>query len=65
MTTTERVAPIDNIAVVRRVFAEATNEGRLASAHEVTKPNAPAHPPFHAPGPGPAGLAKLPSPLRT
>ena len=65
MTTTERVGTTDNIAVVRRVFDEVINEGRLETAHEITKPDAPVHAPFDDPGAGPEALAKIASSLRT
>jgi predicted ester cyclase len=54
----------ENIAVVRRIYDEVINQGKLEVADEVTAPDAAVHVPFEHPGNGPAGLKKIASSLR-
>jgi len=53
-----------NIAVVRRVYDEVINEGKLDVAAEVTTPATRVHVPFAHPGHGTPGLQKIASGLR-
>jgi predicted ester cyclase len=53
-----------NIAVVRRVFDEIINEGKLDVAAEVTTPTTNVNVPFEHPGHGTPGLQKIASGLR-
>jgi len=54
----------ENIAVVRRVYDEVINQGKLDVADEVTTPTAEIHVPFDHPGSGAGGLKKIASSLR-
>jgi predicted ester cyclase len=53
-----------NVAVVRRVYDEIINEGRLEVAAAVTTPTTQVHVPFAHPGHGTPGLQKIASGLR-
>src|SRR5262249_8587670 len=53
-----------NIAVVRRVYDEVINQGRLEVAEELTTPTTQVHVPFAHPGHGTQGLQKIASGLR-
>lgn len=53
-----------NIAVVRRVYDEVINQGRLEVAAELTTPTTRVHVPFAHPGHGTQGLQKIASGLR-
>jgi predicted ester cyclase len=53
-----------NIAVVRRVYDEVINEGKLEVAEELTTPSTRVHVPFTHPGHGTPGLQKIASGLR-
>ena len=54
----------ENKAVVRRVYDEVINEGKLDVAAEVTTPTTQVHVPFAHPGHGTPGLQKIASGLR-
>jgi predicted ester cyclase len=53
-----------NIAVVRRVYDEVINQGKLEVAEEVTTPATQVHVPFAHPGHGTPGLQKIAAGLR-
>jgi predicted ester cyclase len=53
-----------NITVVRRVYDEVINQGKLDVAAEVTTPTTQVHVPFGHPGHGTPGLQKIASGLR-
>jgi predicted ester cyclase len=53
-----------NLAVVRRVFDDVINQGKLDVAAEVTTPTTQVHVPFAHPGHGTTGLQKIASGLR-
>jgi predicted ester cyclase len=48
-----------NIAIVRRVYDEVVNQGRLEVAEELTTPTTQLHMPFEHPGHGTPGLQKM------
>jgi predicted ester cyclase len=60
---TKKEAVERNIAVVRRVYDEVINQGRLDVAAEVTTPATQVHVPFAHPGHGTTGLQKIASGL--
>lgn len=53
-----------NIAVVRRIYDEIINQGKLEVAAEVTTPTTQVHVPFGHPGHGTPGLQKIAEGLR-
>jgi predicted ester cyclase len=53
-----------NLAVVRRVYDEVINEGKLDVAAELTTPQTQVHVPFAHPGHGTSGLQKIAAGLR-
>lgn len=53
-----------NLAVVRRIYDEVINQGKLEVATELTTPETRVHVPFAHPGHGSKGLQKIASGLR-
>jgi steroid delta-isomerase-like uncharacterized protein len=60
----ERATVEKNKAVVRRIFDEIFNQGRLELANELLTPDTEVHVPFEHPGSGPAALQKIVANLR-
>ena len=49
----------ENRAIVRRLYEEVWNEGKLVAADEIFAPDYVGHDPFFAPEPGPEGAKRL------
>jgi predicted ester cyclase len=60
----ERAIVEQNKAIVRRIFEEIFNQGKLEVADELLAPNTDVHVPFEHPGSGPAALKKIVASLR-
>src|SRR5881397_2461806 len=60
----ERATVERNKAIVRRIFDEIFNQGKLEVADELLTPNTEVHVPFDHPGSGPAALKKIVASLR-
>jgi predicted ester cyclase len=61
----DQVSPVErNKAVVRRIFDEIFNQGKLDVADELLTPDTAVHVPFEHPGSGPAALKKIVGSLR-